>query len=250
MRIESGEQTQDQNIHPLLPEKEKQVFDAFHKLSQDHLGQITLNPREFKSLTKEVYEALSESLVKASIKSCEGKELNKMYEYFLQKEEELIVRREIPDKVFDLVHNEKPLTVESGQLGFSDYPNCALFGGMSKDMQGLNNAFNEGWGEAGGVVLTIGFHKNDEAMTVVELENEETINEKERRDKVRSFTGEIKPEDLAFVVMRIPNSMNLTKKPNEGFYSFQGYIFNEDKNKIGAFFEANKKEASVYRKAS
>ena len=175
MKIESSEQGKDNNLRILHSDPEFLVREAMEKLNQDRSGNLALSTEDFKALTKEVYNGFVASCTEAGGEAFAPRDINLLYNYFLGKEEELIVRREIPERVFSLVNENKAIQVESGQLGFSEYPNCSLFGGMSKDVQGINLAFNEGWGEAGGVVTVIGFHNNEKDMTVVELPGEQAM---------------------------------------------------------------------------
>lgn len=227
----------------------RNVTEAFEALRLDEEGKEQLSLEDFKKQTLTVYEGVQKALEGSSQMVCyDEKEIAFLYEYFLKSGENLIVRREDPEKIYNLITKNSSIEVGNNMLGFSRYPNSALFGGAHGDISGLDNAFTEGQLSAGGVVTTIGFHKNDERMTVLELPEEDVERNGKRRDKARSFGGTIKPEDIAFIIVRMPNSLMPGKEKSDGFYSFSGYVFNEDKEKLREFFE--KKIEASYKKAS
>lgn len=233
------------NINILDPEI-KELENAFEELRKDYKEEINLSVNEINNLTQKVYSGMQEICSKMGGWDCE-EEVDKLYKYFLKNKEALIVRREIPQKVFELMVDNKDISVENNQLGFEAYPNSAMFGGNFSEISGLDNAFTEGFGRAGGLVVTIGFHKNKN-MTIADLPDEETMRNGIRRDQVKCFSGKIKIKDLAFVILRAPSAMINTNKTNSQFNTFSGYIFNEKPEELSLFFD-NKKEAS-YKKAS
>ncbi len=112
---------------------------------------------------------------------------------------ELVVRREHPDAVMDLL-NGTPLQVKP----FSDgvrYANCAIWD--TRTPAGLNNAFLEGYSEKNHVVAVLGFAQGPD-MDVANLEESADTFAGMERKNVRSFTGALESDDIRFVLLRMP----------------------------------------------
>lgn len=230
------------------PRELNEVKKAIAQLKKDDNNEVTLSPEDFRNLTKSVYEGMKNIFSSQAVRECtDSSEVNTLYHYFLGQGESLVVRREDPERVLNLFDKEQQIEVTPANLAIKNYPNSALFGGSSQDISGLENAFSEGFGASGGVVVTIGFHTNAEKMTILELPEEDTIRGDRQRHNVRLFSGSISLKDLAFVVMRIPSSFKDASSTKD-FYSFSGFIFNEDSQQVKDFFD--KKTEALYKRAS
>lgn len=253
MKLERSTTTGSQWLNfPTNPDSYQERFtlvkEAITQLKKDDNNEITLSPEEFRGLSKSVYEGMEDLFKSQAVRECSNnQEVNLLYQYFLNQGESLVVRREDPERVLDLFGEEKQIDVAPANLAVKNYPNSALFGGSSQDISGLENAFSEGFGASGAVVVTMGFHTNPEKMTILELPEEEMVRGDRQRHNVRLFSGSISSKDLAFIIMRIPSSL-ADSQSSKDFYSFSGFIFNEDPKKVKDFF--NKKTEALYKRAS
>lgn len=223
--------------------------EAIRRIREDDDKQIPLSPEEFKNLFQVIYKGIDTYFSMASNRKCDSNEdINKLYKYFLKNKETLIVRREDPEKVLGLIRDHKEININSSYSNSHPYPNCALFGGNTEDISGLKNALNEGYGEIGGVVTAIAFHKDEKRMSVFDVPDEDMSRGNYQRHSVKLFNGKIRLEDIAFIIVRVPNSLKpeSNNKPEKDFYSFTGFIFNEDQISVDKFF--NKKQEAVYYK--
>lgn len=113
---------------------------------------------------------------------------------------EYIVRRENPDTLMAAVRGQQVLQVQP----FADdtrYANCALWDG--KTPAGLNNAFLEGYSHKNNVAAVFGF-ANEPGMDLQALSESASTFAGMERSRVRSFAGEIHPDQIQFVLLRLP----------------------------------------------
>lgn len=113
---------------------------------------------------------------------------------------ELIVRREDPDSVMHLLEKKVPLAVAPYADGVR-YANCAVWDIRSP--AGLNNAFLEGYAAKHYVVAVMGFTQTPD-MDILKLDESADLFAGMDRTKVRSFGGEITPDNVRFVLLRVP----------------------------------------------
>lgn len=115
---------------------------------------------------------------------------------------DLIVRREDPRKVLSILNGE------SYEVGFADvrYSNCVEWKPDLHGARGITNAYLEGYTSLNSVVTVIGFEKNN-SQDIERLPDASGNFYGLDRDLVRSFKGEIHPENVAFIALRAPAHM-------------------------------------------
>lgn len=111
----------------------------------------------------------------------------------------IIVRRDSPDRVVELMADQEPIAIDfpEGQR----YSNAVEWK-PELGSRGLDNAFLEGYGQINGTVTVMGFKK--ESLDVQSLPDAEQRFAGLDRAYVRSVKGEIRPDDVLFVSVRIP----------------------------------------------
>ncbi|MCC7004801.1 hypothetical protein IT397_02705, partial [Candidatus Nomurabacteria bacterium] len=194
------------------------------------------NPSSYKEKADETYEE-----VKKFFENYGGKyheEVNEVYNEY-NSSSPLIVRRENPSLIIDLLNGQDiemkfdPDVV--GERG-DKYANCALWPhGSIEKTSGIANAFLEGRGNAGPIVMVAGY-KNDGEHMVIEEPAEKMLSVGTiSRENVKILSGKIKPADLRFVILRMPvkffNEGKLTKIEKERLEKgqlaqiFRGFTF-------------------------
>lgn len=161
----------------------------------------------------------------------------------------VIVRREHPVKLFQLITGHEPLSIrpDDGLV----YANAVEWK-PSKGSVGLATAFTEGFGEYEGLVTVIGFKKNRD-MNVVYPRGLASYQAGMDRDLVRCVQGEMFLDDLRFVIFRIPadrfpiEEMTLVERdkyedwlderetPRKPFYIFRAVTFSSEEKKNDPF---------------
>lgn len=152
------------------------------------------------------------------------------------KNKNILVRRENPKKIFQFLGGDEDFSV-----GFSDQygkePNAALLG---NDMSGLRLALAGGFGKLGkgSAVFTVGF-KPSPQMEVGDIPAGEYVNfSGSDRKLVKMVDGKTPPENVEFVLLRIPRTLFPEKHmtdweiENEGTHSIQR-MFVIDKKRTG-----------------
>jgi hypothetical protein len=116
--------------------------------------------------------------------------------------ESLIVRREDPRKILSI------LAGESYEVGFPDvrYSNCVEWTPDLHGARGITNAYLEGHTSLNSVVTVVGFEKNN-SQDIERLQDASANFHGLDRDLVRSFKGQINPEDVTFIALRAPAHM-------------------------------------------
>lgn len=157
--------------------------------------------------------------------------------------EPLVVRRENPSVLVELL-NGKDITMgfdPKVSLGEGDkYVNCALWPhGSVEKTSGIANAFLEGRGNAGPIVMVAGYAQNADHMTIEEPVDKMLEVGTISRENVKILSGIVKPEDLEFIILRIPvkffEANKLTKGEQERLSKgqlaqiFRGYTFPKNK---------------------
>lgn len=122
----------------------------------------------------------------------------------------VIVRREDPVRLSRLINGENLEMFFDPDVVFGNgdkYANSALWPyGPEEKTGGIANAFLEGRGNAGPIVILGGYNTDGEMMEIVKPEiNEEVVGTLDRHS-VRILSGEINPEDLEFVIIRVASS--------------------------------------------
>jgi hypothetical protein len=114
----------------------------------------------------------------------------------------MLVRREDPSRIFDLVTHQEPITI--------DFPEGERYSNAVEwtptlGAAGLQNAYNEGYGQLNTVVMVAGF-RNSGSIDVQALPDAAHRFAGLDRTHVRSIKGEVQPEDVLFVTLRIPSN--------------------------------------------
>ena len=151
----------------------------------------------------------------------------------------VIVRREDPVRLSRLINGEDLEMFFDPDVVFGNgdkYANSALWPyGPEEKTGGIANAFLEGRGNAGPIVILGGYNTNGKMMEIVKLEiNEEVVGTLDRHS-VRILSGKIKPEDLEFIIIRVASTFfdksKMTEKEAKRFEKgeqkqiFRGYSF-------------------------
>lgn len=125
-------------------------------------------------------------------------DMNKLYDVL--KGEEMIVRRDAPDRIMQAIEDNTPLHIEfpPGER----YTNAVLWS-SNKGTRGLENAYLEGHGTANGVVTVMGVRREG-VPDIIELPDSKRELAGLDRTLVRSVRGAIDPKDILFVTLRIP----------------------------------------------
>ncbi len=193
-------------------------------------------PREYKNRAIETFEEIKEL-----IKDNGGEfheDVSEIYnKYNVNKP--VIVRREDPTRLSRLINGENLEIFFDPEVTYGEgekYANSALWPyGPAEKTGGVANAFLEGRGNAGPIVMLGGYNTNGEKMEIVEPEqNEQKVGTLDRHG-VRILSGEIKKEDMEFIIIRIASTFfdksQMTQKEIERFNKgeqkqiFRGYSF-------------------------
>lgn len=188
-------------------EKEKEAYYAYFKKQLEQLGAVE-------------YEQWQEKLQEME-----------------DRDKELIVRREDPQKLFDALFLKSDLQIRpSTEHGIQ--PNAAMLG---SDLSGLRVALAGGFGKVGkgSVVVTAGFTPS-ENFNVKNIPDDEFINfqGKDRR-LAKMVDGKIPFEDIKFVLLRMPadffpeDKMTDDELERESAHIQRMFVFEKTDNKKG-----------------
>ncbi len=195
---------------------------------------------EIERLTKETY-----SLIKIKFLEAGGlfyEDINQLYKNL---KGNFIVRVESPTALVELITKHKDLEISPS----GNYPNAVEWR-PEFEARGLRDAFIEGGAMLGGLVTLVGFRENKETKVEdVSVEEKNVFGRK--RDLVRIAKGRVHPEDVQFVILRMPikyfPAEEITPQEQKDIqkyhqpYIFRGFAFNES---AAAAKEKKKKVAS------
>lgn|GEM_PF-914322 len=224
LNIESfNKQTPNKESQESIPQQPKQW-------SQDDttflLGNIEIlkktenlknNPEMYEKKTHETYSEIKDFFRYHNAEYFE--DVNELYRQYNASSTK-IVRREDPLKILQLV-NGKSIEINFDPEVVGDrgdkYANCALWPhGSIEKTNGIANAFLEGRGMAGPIVLLGGYTPNDSHMNIEEPDEKMLQVGNISRENIKILSGSIEKEDLDFVIMRIAikffNQEELTSK--------------------------------------
>lgn len=120
--------------------------------------------------------------------------------YDVLRGQQMIVRRESPEKLLETIGENVPLHIDfpAGER----YSNAVIWN-PEQGVRGLDNAYLEGYGASNGVVSIVGF-KQGAISDVVAVEDASQRFAGLDRAYVRSVRGDVAPNDILFVSIRIP----------------------------------------------
>jgi hypothetical protein len=193
------------------------------------------NGDQYLEKCHETYKELKEFFLKAG--GTDVADVSDIYRHYIRSGEKLAVRREDPEKVVNLMVGEdidlKFDPKVTGDRG-DKYANCAIWPYGANPTAGISNAFLEGRGMAGPLVILTASKINPDHMEITELEgkleNIGTIN----RLAVKALSGRIEKSDLEFLIIRMQKDFfpeeELTKEEadnKEQRQIFRGFVFNQ-----------------------
>ncbi len=108
-----------------------------------------------------------------------------------------IVRRDNPEKVLALLTGQEQIHIRPLNDGDANVATDAY--------EGLNLALTEGF-HGKNVVSVYGFHPNTEAKVMQVKKPSEDMRDPKRFHYIRSFSGDVNPEDIRFVLFRFPST--------------------------------------------
>lgn len=198
---------------------------------------VVTNPDEYRKRSFEAYEETGRFLSDYGGKFF--KDVNGIYEKYARGAEPVIIRREDPLKVFEMVKGKDiQISFDPEMIDEKEdkYANCALWPyGPVNATTGLANAFLEGHSSAGPIVTVMGFKNNPEHMEVSEPEGKMASVGTISRHGVKIVAGDIKKEDLEFIILRLPakffDEKNLTQEERDKLKDgrlreiFRGFYF-------------------------
>jgi hypothetical protein len=112
----------------------------------------------------------------------------------------MIVRRDSPIRILEALteHENMHIDFPNGER----YSNAVIWK-PDQGVRGLENTYLEGYAEANGIVAVMGI-KQDAINDIVALEDASQKFAGLDREYVRSIRGDIAPEDILFVSIRVP----------------------------------------------
>lgn len=108
-----------------------------------------------------------------------------------------IVRRDNPEKVLALLTGQEQIHIRPLNDGDANVATDAY--------EGLSLALTEGF-HGKNVVSVYGFHPNIESKVVQVKKPPEDMRDPKRFHYIRSFSGDVNPEDIRFVLFRFPST--------------------------------------------
>lgn len=105
------------------------------------------------------------------------------------------MRRDSPEKVLALLTEQKTIQIHPYKEGIAN--------AATDEYEGLQLALTEGL-QGKDIASVYGFHPNSETTIIRVKQSSEDIREPKRFHYARSFSGDVKPEDVRFVLFRFP----------------------------------------------
>jgi hypothetical protein len=226
------------------PESEDNPSDFRFSTEQLSTAELTaLAPDEKQELMKETALEIMTLLGEAG-----GTEFSDVNELYAQlPNNDVVVRREDPNKIITSLATRVPYTISFP--ADSKYSNAILWRPEYHE-KGIANAYLEGYGNRNGIVTIVGFVP-ESSMQIEKLPDASQVFAGLDRAHVYSVSGEVRPEDVSFVIVRIPitafPSEFMTEDEEDLLFDFKtrqqaglsaepafvqrGYLFNGKKNK-------------------
>ena len=175
----------------------------FEERGHKALSQPILRREEIARLSKEAREQLTTKTSEEILNffrtvAVEYKDMSQMYEVL--RGQKMIVRRDSPEHIISAIEENEPIHIvfPEGER----YSNAVVWS-PEQGIRGLENAYLEGYGTTNDVVSVIGVAQ-DAVVDIVSLEDASQQFAGLDRTYVRSIQGDIAPEKIMFVSVRIP----------------------------------------------
>ncbi len=201
-------------------EKGRRLEDVIELLKEEN------DEERAEELTKEAY-----SLIKIKFLEEGGVFYDDINEFYDNLRGDFIVRMESPERLIHSVARHEDLEIRPKK----DYPNAVEWRSNYGSV-GLRDAFLEGTGMLGGMVTVFGFREGEDIEVSDVEEREKNVFGRER-GFVRIAKGVVHPEDMQFIVLRLPvdffpeDEITLQEKKDiqkhGQSYIFRGFAFNE-----------------------
>jgi hypothetical protein len=153
-----------------------------------------------ESLTYETYTFLKELLLQNDFEM--HNDVNQAYKTLPN--ESLIVRREDPRKILDLLGDSGGYEIDF--KGNERYSNCVEWNPRSDKSRNIHNAYAEGFTDLNYVVAVVGFRSEPEDDIVTLPDATQDFYGLDRRG-VRSFKGRVDREKIQFISLRLPGHL-------------------------------------------
>lgn len=171
-------------------------------------------------------------------------DVGEVYYYYINGFKKLAVRKDDPERVVNLVGgNNIKLNFDpkvSGDGG-NKYANCAIWPDGPNSMNGIVNAFVEGFLSAGPISTVVAInYENSNKLTLEDAKDKLMHSGDLNRNSVRVLSGEITLKDLEFVIVRIvrrnfaeelmterEKKDNKREDKDKPPYIFRGFVFSE-----------------------
>lgn len=172
--------------------------------AEKHLDTPSLSTQELRKLDPdEKIELMQETAIEilttlAEAGGAEYEDITALYKNL--DDEKLIVRREDPTRLLESILNETPLHVAFPED--TRYSNAVIWEPRYAE-RGLANAYLEGYGSKNGIVTIVGM-KPDSNIDIQKMPDASQEFAGLDRAHVYSISGDIKTENIVFVIVRIP----------------------------------------------
>ena len=224
----------DADVNPDEKKDVKKVLEDFEHVLKDD------------EPTTDVEREIFVHHVMETLRGMDGEYHENVTDIYNKIKERVLIRREHPKNVFKSLLEDKDIPLffnesfDSEEEGDTSYYNATQWDGAGDDS--LKNPFVEGHSHFGNVVTMIGFDKGDD---IVEHKIEGPHNPTEdgiHYDKNVSLSGNIHPDDIKFLITRIPTRTlkeeDLTEKELERMeegevtHVFRGVYFDNKKEEV------------------
>ena len=182
----------------------KQVSRSFEDTSANLRIEFSgLSPEKRKTWVEQAVRSMKNELEMAGAEYYQN-----VAELYEELKGSFLIRRDDPTKLMKLATEEIPIEIASQMRGAKPYPNTTLWS-RGDAPAALAMAFTEGKAQIGGISMIAGFKKGRE-LSLKRLPAAEKTHQKhvgEARAFVRFASGTVLPEDLRFLIMRVPLSL-------------------------------------------
>ena len=190
--MDAEDSSREAALHELRKKNESTLMSAV-----DYLKTLTDN-EERKKATIQLIDLIRKITVEEGGLYYDN--INELYRTL--KGQKMLVRREYPEKVMELISGEGHIALEFDKKIKDRHPNCAEWS-YEMGEKGLDNAFLEGLASVAGVAMVVGINKSP-ALKIYDIPDDEKFRGGVDRAAVKMAEGDVSPEDLRFLVVRIP----------------------------------------------